>query len=244
MSDNYIINVLNILRLIKAGQPGDSALGYLRGWAGSDQHFSTILKMAAYVHEQCEGAATQLTLSEMPEEARAGLLQTIAALRQAFLVEQLGGNMSNFLPHLESSVSQFAMYAGLTGQDAKTSANDDLQKLIDEVEQLHELFEDTLIDPIVSETARRHLHVLLTLLRNVDALGLDSAMAAYSELVIRLKRADSTASEQSRARTAGLWDRLLGWQERFKKIDDAVSTGTKWLGYGKAAAILLGFKAG
>ena len=226
MSDNYITNVLNILRLIRETNiHGHAALAYLKKWSGTDESETVILRLEAYVQEQCDGACDIVRQSSLTAEAKTGLLQTVTALKKAFSLENIHNAVSAQLPQLDSSISSFAILASVFSQDVGSASVSELQELINEVDNVFNQFADSEIDPIVRDTARRHLHVLLTLLRNVDVLGLDAAMVAYAELVVRLRRVDTMASETARAKTSKIWPTITKWTERFTTIDEAINKG-------------------
>lgn len=237
MSDNYVSNVLNLLRLIKkTNLTGQSTLAYLNQWAGADVSDSIVLRLCAYVQDQCDGALSLIAQSKLTEEAKTGLLQTVTSLKLGFTMAQFNGALSNHLPQIDSVISQFAILESVSGLHQEISRSSELEDLIEEVEQVKASFEDAEIDPLVASTAKKHLHVLLTLLRDVEALGLDAAMVAYAELIIRLRRVDAGASETARAKTAKLWPTINKWTERFSSIDKAINSGGNLLTQGVGAA--------
>ena len=227
MSDNFISNVLNILRLLKASPElnGHSMLEYIEKWAGAPIQESATLRVSAYLQDQCDGAITLIRQSSLPEEAIAGLLQTVTSLRNALAIRNITSAPTQHLPQLDAAISSFAILEGVSNLTAPPADKSDLEKLIKEIEQVVGLFDDSSIDPLVQTTAKKHLHILLATLRNVDALGVDSAMAAYFELVIRLKRVDVSASETSRSRVAKVWPTLEKWGGRLAIIDKVLNSG-------------------
>ena len=241
MPENYLLNVLNNLRLLKAsGRMPNQTYETLIGWVGGENLRSAALKMAAYIHEQCEGARIVLDQSNLTEEAKEGLTQTVVQLATAFSIPNLTSAPNSFLPQIEAAISQFAIIVSLTGKDLRISDNDELKHLLQEVEAVREQFNQTGVEPLVADIANKHLHVLATMLRNVDALGLDSALACYYEMIIRLKRMDDCASQESKAKTSGLWETIKSWQERFTSIDQAVNTGSSLLQHGEGLIKLIG----
>lgn len=227
MSDNFISNVLNILRLIKATPElnGHAPVEYLKKWSGVKIDEGAALRFCAYVQDQCDGALAIINQSSLASEAKAGLIQTVEALRSGFVISHLSTALSTHFPQLDAAISSFAILesvSNLAGMSADTS---ELESLIEEVEKIAASFDDASIDPIVRETAKKHLDVLLALLRNVGALGVDSAMIAYAELVIRLKRVDGIASETSRSKTATVWPVIEKWGGRLAIIDKAMNSG-------------------
>lgn len=230
MSDNAITNVLNLLRLVKnTNMSGNAVIENLRTWCGGSSDNSMALRIAIYANEQCDEACKMISLSVLDEEAKAGLTQISQALKSAFALEHLNNAFISFLPQLDGSISSFAILNSVMSSGIAPSQDGNLRDLIDDVERVNLLFEAEGIDPLVKATAQRHLHVLLTLLKNVDALGLDAAMSAYSELVIRLRRSETTAPAESREKTSKIWESVKQWQDRFASIDAAVNTGSSLL---------------
>ena len=241
MPDNYLLNVLNILRLLKAsGRMGNQTYETLLIWVGGEKLTSAALKMAAYMHEQCEGAIIILQQSNLTTEAKEGLTQTVVQLASAFSMSNLNSAPNSFLPQIEAAISQFAIIVSITGKDLRASENVELVQLLSEVEAVRERFNQIGVDPLVADIANKNLHVLATMLRNVDALGLDSALSCYYEMIIRLKRADDGASPASKSKSSELWDKIKSWQERFTSIDQAVNTGSSLLQHGESLFKLIG----
>lgn len=229
MADNFISNVLNILRLLKNSDlQGASPIIYIENWAGAgmtEMGQAASLRVCAYVQDQCDGAATLLSQSGLAEEARAGLHQTVNSLKTAFSVQNLHTAVASHLPQLDTSISSFAMLEGARNLGGKRADEPELGKLISEIMQMISLFGVSEIDLIVRQTAHKHLHVLLALLNNLEAFGVDAAMAAYAELVIRLRRVDSTASQPTKEKTSKAWPIIEKWLGRLATIDKAYNNG-------------------
>lgn len=226
MADNFISNVLNILRLLKSPElNGHPAVNFINSWAGVEVSEPVALRVCAYVQDQCDGALSIIGQSHLADEAKTGLNQTVHALRHAFSIGQLGAAVISHLPQLDASISSFAILESVSNISRAPEDLSELVELIGEIEKIAAAFEDAGIDPLVRDTAKKHLHVLLTLLKNVDALGVDAAMVAYAELVIRLRRVDATASETARAKTAKVWPVIEKWLGRLAIIDKALNSG-------------------
>lgn len=150
--------------------------------------------------------------------------------------------IAHHIPQFDSAISSFAILASVYQTDKKTSENSDLKALIDEIDFVITLFDDPEIDDLVKDVAIRHLHVLKALLNNVDAFGIDAAMAAYAELVVRLRREDQSSKSTSQKKISGIWSSINKFIERLTSIDKAVNTGENLLTHGhQAAQHVLGF---
>lgn len=226
MSDNFISNVLNILRLAKDPElQGNQTINYINKWAGGELPEAAALRVCAYVQDQCDGALSLINQSRLPDEAKAGLNQTVQALKNAFSLGQLQTQLVSHLPQLDASISSFAILEGVSNLAGSTPDVPELAELILEIEQIVALFDDAEIDPVVRATAKKHLSLLLALLKNVEAFGVDAAMAAYAELLIRLRRVDATASETARSKTAKAWPTIEKWLGRLAIIEKAYNSG-------------------
>ena len=218
VSDNFISNVLNILRLIKAAPElqGKAPLAYFTVWAGGELEPSTALRLCAYVQDQCDGALSLIDQSGLAQEAKAGLSQTVKSLQVAFSISGMNSAVTQQFPQLDAAISSFAILESVSNLSGGPPDKTELEQLIRDVEEVSASFDDSDIDPVVRDTAKKHLHVLLALLRNADALGVDAAMVAYAELVIRLKRVDASASEVARSKVANIWPKVERWGGRIR----------------------------
>lgn len=244
MSVNYLTNVLNILRLLANTAPTNTAaiVGHLMTWtATTDENSPQILKMVAYIQEQCEGALALVNSLEIPEEDKAGPIQTITHLRGAFNFAMMGSAIGQSIPHLAASLSGFRMFVLAFESDVLISDNPEIRAIIAEIVELQGELGSSGIDRFVRETAQRHLHILHSLLVNVDALGVDSAMAAYFEMVVRIQKAEKMADDTSRETMKGFWPFMRKWGDRLKSVDDAASVGVKLVGYGAIFQQAIGF---
>jgi hypothetical protein len=243
LTDNPIGGVLGVLRLLKNGNPGHSVATHIRLWisgeaAANPTTESQVARLCGYVLDEADAAEAVIKQSSLSQEAQEGLLQTTQALRDAFTISNINNGLSSYFPALGAAVSNFAILTSATGL-ASAGPPPEIEALIAEVEALHARLDFAGIDPVVSETARKHLAALTMLLRNVDAFGVDAAMAAYAELLIRLKRAASTTDQKTASKVAALWPEIERWAGRLAIIDQAYNSGKALLGHlGEVAALL------
>jgi len=108
-----------------------------------------------------------------------------------------------------------------------------------EVDEFVVRFEDDALDPVVRDIAKKHMVILATLIRHVPIFGLEAALSTYFDLVLKLRRADSQSSEQSK----GALDRLIGtvttWGERIQSLDKMMNAGANLIDRAKPAGHLL-----
>jgi hypothetical protein len=225
--------VLNILRLVRDTSKSKgmtSGAQYASFWLEPLTDEGAILRLVAYVCEQCALARAEVDELELSEEAKAGLHQAIQGLATAFSLGGIHSNVNQHIPYIDSAISQLAIFCSIRGED-KINRITEHEKLIKEIESLILKFSEKGIDPEVANVAKRHLTILLTLLQNLEAFGVDAAMAAYAELVIRLQRADARASETSRGTTSRLWPAIKKWSGRLTTIGQAYDSGSELLGH-------------
>jgi hypothetical protein len=224
-----LLNVLALLRTIKAHPEHAQGLSLLQYWSATDHAEPVVLRLSAYTQEQCDEGIRWVNDSGLPDEAKAGLLQTLNGLKAAFAIANVQNALAHYLPQIDSAIAQFSLLTAGLGlqQPNKPSELDDL---IREIEEVLTSFGDGSVDAAVADTARKHLQVLLTLLRNVEILGVDAALAAYFELVVRLRRAESHASPPTREKLKALWPKIEQWTGRLTIIEKALESGTTLFG--------------
>lgn len=242
MSDQPVSNFLNLLRLLKRTGHMEHALHVnIARWTGQERQ-SAVLRIAAYMSDLCDDTLVQLRGSQITDEAKAGLLQTVESVKNMASVPNLASAPIQFLPQIDGSIAQFAILVSMAGLDEPNPASSEIGELMTEIDAIEETISQSGFDPAVSEVAKRHLHVLKTLLQNVDALGIDAALAAYDELVIRLRRAEAKADPDTREKMKKVWPTIEKWSGRLAVIHAALSHGSGLIsGAFTAAKNLLGW---
>lgn len=202
---------------------------------------SMVVKLAAYVIEQVEATEAYVKATQLSDEAKQGLLQTTEAIRRAFELQHLGTHgLNSFLPALDAAVSQYAILISAAGLDRTPTPTAEVSELVADLDRFTTSLAQAELDPLVRETAEKHVAVLKALLQNVGAVGIEAALAAYSELVFRLRSADLSASEKSKQSMAKIWPEIERWAGRLAIIDHAYTQGGHLLEHlGGAAKLLL-----
>jgi hypothetical protein len=243
MTGSAIVNVLGILRLLRNNPAGltisNSVYDHLVKWVGNDLAIN-VAKVCAYVLETVQLGRTQIETSPLADEAKEGLLQAIAGLENAFQYNQIQQPVAFFFPALDSSISQFAILISAWGMPSGVADTALINSLVSDMEALLAEINGLGLDPAVERVAKRHIAVLLSLLRNVDALGPDAALAAYYELVVRLRRAEATSSSATSEKAqAGFWDRVKTWCAGLTTLSDGVDKGLALIAKAEKLAPLL-----
>ena len=240
MADDYIGNVLGLLRKFKKnGLPNNAVSDNLRNIAGQPISESEVLRFAAYAHEQAAAAQVLINNSALPDEAKAGLIETTQAIIAACSVGGISSGLQNYFPKLDSSLSSFAILAGVRGVIPTALDIPEVVSLVQEIKSLRDTLTTYNLDPIVFETVMRHLTMLSVLLENIDAFGVDSAMVAYTDLVLRFRRSAAEPSEKSKAGIARLWAQIEQWTGRLTIIDHAINSGTGILAHIPSMATII-----
>lgn len=217
---------------------GNAVIDHLRKWIGDGATEPQLARLAAYGLDAAAGAEEAIRGSQLSEESQKGLLEITGSLRAALTISNLTSAISNFFPRLDSAITTFSILADAVGIPS-ASQPAEAKQLIDDIERLRANISGSALDPAVKETALQHLGALDSLLRNLDAFGVDAAMAAYTELVLRLSRTSSRASETSVAELAKYWPEIERWAGRLAIIDQAINHGTGLIGHaGKIISML------
>jgi hypothetical protein len=227
MFENPFNAVLAILRLLTSTEgltTANSVADHVRTWVGGEPSPSQVHRLYAYASDKITEARDYVDGSSLSAEARKGLMATLDALDKAFDV-RLGSNAVNqFLPHPEIMITNFAILVSAAGLEPPPTPNE-VFELHTEIEKLKIQLNGSDMDARVTTLAFRHLSVLQSVLSNIDALGVDAALLAYNELLLRLHRAEATASPDTREKLAKIWPIVEQWAGRLTIIEGALTRG-------------------
>jgi hypothetical protein len=205
---------------------GNSIYDHVRSWCREGATEAEVARALVNILDVASAAEAAIRASAWGEEAQQGLLQITGQIRAAFVPHGCSQPASNFFPTLDSSITMFAILssaAGLPGVGGDQPAQ--VKELLADIDALVATIDAAGLDPLVHETAMRHLRALDALLRNIDAFGVDGAMAAYFELVVRLKRVEKAATPSTVAKLAKIWPEIERWAGRLAIIDEAINHG-------------------
>ena len=239
MTANAVGNVLGILRLLRSGNYGNPIFNHVSDWCGGPIDPIKVAKVCGYVLENAFAAETQIQLSQLSDEAKAGLLQTVDSLKQAFLFNQMNNSLQHYFPALDASISSFAILVSASGLSEGLANAAEIDELVTDIEVAYANLDQMDLHPLVRETAKRHIAVLVTLLKNAQSLGVDAAMAAYFELMIHLKRAEQAKPTNEKATDSAFWNTLKEWGSRLTTISDITDKGGSLLAHADKVVPLL-----
>ena len=241
LDDQSLRNVLAILRVFKLSQQNGTTYDAIEKWFGAPISEIKMLKIACYIMEQASLARTVIANSQLPDEAKEGVIATISSVESAFTITQLRGQWSNHVRDVTAAISNLVILLGALGIALETTVPDEASDLVSEIEELISQFDDPEIDPAVRELAKRHLEVLATLLRHIPIFGLEPALTTYFELMMKIRRTDAKSTDAAHAKAKPLFERMKGWNKVLQGIDKAVNAGTRLLENVDKAQDLLSF---
>jgi hypothetical protein len=244
LDDQSIRNSLAILRKLAGYTPDITAANFLRQLAGEAATERTVFRVAAYLQDQFAQARIVIQNSQLVEEAKAGVLQAINGLETAFSLKHLNSSMTSLLPAVPTYISSLVILLSAAGIDTKQQTPKDASNLADEINQFQKAFDDSSLDPVVRDVAKKHMEALATLLRHVPIFGLEAALTSYFELVMRLRRVDAQSTPEAKKALEPLMGEVKVWGERLGAIDDAINKGATLLERVKSAGHLLQYVPG
>lgn len=241
MADNPITGVLSLLRLFKQDglAPGNSVFDHVRRWCGDQATDVDVARLMLYGGGVALAADAHIRASPWDDEAKQGLLHVTSNLQQAFSPVGCGQPIANYLPTLDSAITMFAILSSAAGLPSAGPAPAELNDLLAEIAALIQVIDGAGLDPLVHRTAKEHLRALETLLRNVDAFGVDAALVAYFELIARLRRVERTATPATKEVLAKIWPEVERWAGRLAIIEEAINNGHGLLEHAGSAIKLL-----
>ncbi len=258
MDDQSLRNVLAILRLVQVegtekGGVSVSAYQFIRflatgissrdltqrSRAENTVNAVSIARIAAYLLDQISQAREVIDASQLVEEAKAGVRSALDALARAFEINSLGGSLSGLAISSPGYISNLVILLSAAGISVNQSAPPEATDLAKEVDALAEQFNDTSLDPVIRELARKHLATLATLIRHIPIFGLEASLQAYFELIMKLRRADSKSTPESKSNLDKLMEPIKSWGERLQTLDGIINTGANLLDRASKAAPIL-----
>lgn|GEM_PF-2193612 len=239
MDDQSLRNILSILRYIQSMQREQSASQFLVKISEGKQSSGSMARMCANLQDQFDQARAVIVNSQLVDEAKAGIISAIDALSYTFSVGSIQTTWSNLYDSIPGYISNLVILLSAAGLPSQSDAPSEAVDFAREVDEFVVRFEDDALDPVVRDIAKKHMVILATLIRHVPIFGLEAALSTYFDLVLKLRRADSQSSEQSK----GALDRLIGtvttWGERIQSLDKMMNAGANLIDRAKPAGHLL-----
>jgi len=240
MDSQSLGNVLAILRMMKNEDNGKSTSQIIREWAGSGASDQAVLKIASYICEEIDLARITVTSSQLSEEAKEGILSVLNRTSSAFSINGMHNSWGNFINDISSFTSSLVILLSALSIDS-TQVPEDVKDIIKEIHDLMIEFDDPHIDPLLRDVAKRHLQTLSTLLQHIPIFGMEAAMTAYFEMIMKLRRVDSGTSEEAHKKAEPLWKKVMQWGPRLEALDKQINTGIRLIGHAKKVVGLLDY---
>ncbi len=177
---------------------------------------------------------------KIDDEMKVGITHITAKMREGFSLDNIGSNLMNSFPALPQSIGSLRTFLKLMQLEHSHQA-ELASDLLAEIEDVLSGDAFAALDARIAEIARRHLRMLTIMLNHLDAFGVEAAMIAYSELIVRLQQAARDAAPADREKAKGVIERMSKWWERLKTLNEAYETGTKLIENASDAMDLLGF---
>lgn len=233
MSASPLLFVLELLRRIKA-QPefaeGHSALHLVSIWVG-DGGVEAQLKLIIAVQMNLAEAESQIIRSDFDDEAKDGLLSTINGLIQGFSIAQLNTQLKGFLPAIESAITNFAILKNQVGVQIPQEFFEKKKSLLEELQQFIIDAEGFDLDDRLKDVVKREIRMLIALLHNAEAVGVEAALASYAQLLIKIRNRIDPKNENQKNESIKLWDKIMSWSERLDALMKLYDAGQRMLPY-------------
>lgn len=237
---NSILSVLATLRLLKSTpersiSSGHSAMHFMEVWSGGGLVGPDACRLAAILMENFVEAKTAVNASQLNDEAKSGLVQTIDGLINAFSLPGMNQQILQYIPQLDASITNFALLLSMSSDEGKSQA---AKKLAQELAaEIRGFAEDVALSELPSQIRDlliRHLRIAAIMLENLEVFGIESASASYAEMIIRLK-SEVRKSQSHEPVEPAMWEKVKGLMEKFNLIADTLDKGVILLSYAEKA---------
>jgi hypothetical protein len=202
---------------------------------------AAVARVASYLIEQVDEAKLVIANSQLADEAKHGVQDSLFKVATAFSLAGINGAPKQYVPDVAGAISNLVILLSASGIETQARTPKEAEDLAKEVEGLIQAFDDPGLDPVVRDLGKQHLQILATMLRHVSIFGVEAAMATYFELVIKVRRADANTTPEQKAATSPLMDKINGWGKALTALDKAYNQGARWFARGKIGLALLGF---
>ena len=229
MGTRAITGVLGLLRRLKKTEGlglSHASLQFLQQWAG-DHSPSVTLRLCVSIVEEIEDATNVVASSSLTEEAKEGLLATLSGLRAAFDLGGINTAINSYVPAIDSAITNFAIVSSLVGADFPEEAKLEIDNLVQEMTSLRDSPELAELDPALRQTVVRQLNAIIALLHNAAAVGVEAAISAYLDLLVKMRRAKPDEADPKAKES--VWATVANWGGRLIKVSDLVDAGSKLL---------------
>jgi hypothetical protein len=235
----YVLGVLRRFKSTAGMSVGNTTLDYIQKWVGGS-NAAAVAKVQISVLENTKIASSVVTNSRLSEEAKIGLLHTLAQMETMFSAGQITGSVQAYFPALDSAITNFAIVTSHIQASVSAESIEAAKNLASEIDDLISQIDSLSSDQVQREICRRHLNALSGLLKNIDAFGVDTALSAYYDMILSLRKDLRTQTEDS-SNGDGIWAKIKSIGGKLKDLNDLVETGAKILPYVDDLPKMIGF---
>ena len=238
MASDSVATVLNLLRQLNAARVRDGSttfLQFVHASTGSSDELTT-LKFLAAVHANLIASKDTIFNSSLDDEAKTGIVSTIQALQQGFTTSALHNQIPSILPAMDSAITNFSILVGAFSLKLPSEAIEKIDDLIKDIEILITDIDGYCLSVALKEIFLRQSRLLVSLLKNCQAIGVDGSISAYYDMIIALRK-ESVDDATSKT----FWDRIKVWADRLDSIFSAVQIGNKLVPYIREFPRITGF---
>lgn len=221
--------VLGLLRRIKSRpefQQGQSVQTHISVWAG-DGGQDACLRMALALQQNLAEARGVIARSGLTDEAKGGLLATVDGLINAFSLHNLATNFQSHIPALDSAITNFAILASAVDLQVSDKFIEQRDSFVSELEAFAKDIDGFDIDERLKDVSKRQIALLIALLKNAEAVGVEPALSAYWELMIKVKSRLTPENEDQEKDNSRFWDVIISWSDRFDALSKLYDFGNK-----------------
>ena len=234
--------VLGLLRRLKSGSEcgmGHSALNHVEHWArggGQEAQFKLLIAIQSNLQE----ARETVERSGLLDEAKAGLFATIDTLVAAFSVGGMTNAVSNYVRDIDQSLTIFAFVTSAMQFDVPEEFVHERDALIDDLKLFIGELSNLDLDDRLRDAARRQISLIIALLKNAEAVGVEAALASYYEMVIKLRNRFAQENDEGED-SSKFWSTVRSWSERFDSLSKLYDVAQRLLPHLDKIPLIPGF---
>jgi hypothetical protein len=223
--------VLGLLRRLKSTSDltrGNSAQQYVEVWArggGQEAQFRILITIQQNLVE----ARQVIEASGLSDEAKGGLYATIDSLIATFAIGNFQGAVSNYLLDLDTAITIFSVITSAIDFDVPEQFVTERDELVNDLNLFIEELASLDVDERLRDTARRQVSLLIALLRNAEAIGVEAALASYYEMVIKLRNRSAANPDSQSEGKSKFWSTIKSWSDRLDSLSKIYDIGQRLL---------------
>lgn len=209
---------------------GNAFVTFVERWSSvpEDLKTSASLNIFISINDQISVSRDFIESIELRPEAKTGLLSTLNSLQTAFSPTSCNNAVSNIFPALDASISNFSMLVSVLELQFKTRyLSSDMSDVEKELDEIISSLQEVSIDPLVKLSILKSLLLAKTVICNFSILGADAALAAYADVVIRMRNETKKDRDKGDAKSESWFERVANWGKNLQNLVDGFEAGQK-----------------